>query len=272
MLLGRILPLLMLAGAPSVFAQGLDSEVPGFISGGSNSFGEAHGEEGTGYWSARIGFYDKTDNGDGNPFVDESVTVIEPIITYDYQASKDFGYNIQLQYDNVSSASIERISNVPGTEESGASGDNYFGLTAAFRHKLSDQTDLNWHAGASFEYDYFSVGLGAGLSKALDPQDAVISANLSGYFDSIKLIRWDGVSDGDDTRTSITGSFSWYQILSPKTHGELGLSLTAQSGFLGTPINAVVVEDPGDPPNPNLANNARGTEWDEVLPDTRTRI
>ncbi|MDF1838237.1 MAG: DUF3570 domain-containing protein [Planctomycetota bacterium] len=245
---------------------------PETLFGGSNTFGESHTDVGAGYWSVRLGFYDKDDQGVGNPFVDESVTVIEPVITFDYQASEDFGYNIQLQYDNVSSASIERIASVPGTEESGASGDNYVGIAASFRHRLSEQTNLNWHAGASFEYDYFSAGLGGGISRALEPQDAVISANLNAYFDSIDLIRWDGVSDGDDDRTSITGSFSWYQVLSPTTHGEFGLSLTSQTGFLATPINAVVVEDPGDAPNPNLANNARGTEWDEVLPDSRTRI
>jgi len=239
---------------------------------GSNSYGESHTDAGTGYWSVRLGFYDKDDQGDGNPFVDESVTVIEPVITFDYQASEDFGYNIQLQYDNVSSASIDRIASVPGTEESGASGDNYIGLDASFRHRLSSQTNLNWHAGFSKEYDYLSAGLGAGLSRSLEPQDAVVSANLNAYFDTIDLIRWDGRSYGEDDRTSITGNLSWYQVLSPTTHGEFGLSLTSQSGFLATPINAVVVEDPGDAPNPNLANNARGTEWDEVLPDSRTRI
>lgn len=272
MLLKQLLILAGLVLAPIASAQDAQTGAPETLFGGSNALGESHGDVGTGYWSVRLGYYDKDDKGDGNPFVDESVTVIEPIITYDYQASKAFGYNIQLQYDNVSSASIERISNVPGTEESGASGDNYVGVDAKFRHRLSDQTNLNWHAGASFEYDYFSVGLGGGLSRTLEPQDAVVSANLNAYFDSVDLIRWNGVSDGDDTRTSITGSLSWYQVLSPTTHGEFGLSLTSQTGFLGTPINAVVVENPLDAPNPNLANNARGTEWDEVLPDSRTRV
>ena len=258
--------------APLASAQESQTGEPETLYGGSNTFGESHGDIGTGYWSLRLGFYDKDDSGEGNPFVDESVTVIEPVITYDYQASKDFGYHIQLTYDNVSSASIERISNVAGTEESGASGDNYVGLDASFRHRLSDRTNLNWHAAAAFEYDYFSVGLGGGLSRTLEPQDAVISANLNAYFDSIKVIRWDGLSDPDDDRTSITGSLSWYQVINPTTHGEFGLALTSQSGFLGTSINAVVVENPADAPNPNLANNARGTEWDEVLPDSRTRI
>ncbi|MCP5020682.1 MAG: DUF3570 domain-containing protein [bacterium] len=275
MLLGKLALLAAMIMVPQVQAQNTGGDPGGDPEGsfaGSNAFGESHGDIGTGYWSLRLGFYDKDDQGDGNPFVDESVTVIEPVITYDYQASEDFGYHLQLAYDNISSASIDRIADVAGSEESGASGDNYVGLDASFRHRLSEQTNLNWHAGASFEYDYFSAGLGGGLSRKLDPQDAVISANLNAYLDSVDLIRWDGRSYGSDNRTSITGSLSWYQVLTPTTHGEFGLTLTSQSGFLATPINAVVVENPADPPNPNLANNARGTEWDEVLPGSRTRI
>ncbi len=268
MLLGRTAVLVLLILTPQAWAQGTntsgDSDQP---VGGSNTFGGSHGDIGTGYWSVRLGYYDKDDTGGGNPFIDESVTVIEPIISYDYQASEDFGYRLQLTYDNVSSASIDRISEAVGTEESGASGDNYVGLDASFRHRLSEATNLNWHAAAAFEYDYFSVGLGGGLSRTLDPQDAVISANLNAYFDTVELIRWDGLtgsdsarSGDDDTRTSISGTLSWYQVLNPTTHGEFGLALTSQSGFLETPINSVIVESPAV------------SEHDEVLPDSRTRI
>ncbi len=228
-----------------------------------------HGAAGQGYWSARLGYYDKDDPGEGNPFVDESVTVIEPIFVYDYQASDDFGYNIQLSYDNVSSASIERLNKFDG--QSGASGDNYVGLDAAFRHKLDENTNLNWHAGFSFEYDYFSIGLGGGLSQTLEPQDAVISANINAYFDTVGLIRYNGVDEGDDNRTSIAGTVSWYQVINPTTHGEFGLTLSSQSGYLESPVNAVVLENPADPPNANLANNARGFEFGEELPDSRFR-
>ena len=227
------------------------------------------GEAGTGYWSFRLGYYDKQDNGQGNPFVDESVTVIEPVIVYDYQASEDFGYNVQFNYDHVSSASIKRLSVYDA--QSGASGDNYLGVDASFRHKLTDSTKFNWHAGISTEYDYTSLGLGAGVSHTLDPQDAVLSANLNAYVDSVKLIRYNGVDQGTDTRTSLAGTLSWYQVLGPNTHGELGVTLSAQSGYLESPINSVVIEDPLLPPNPYLANNARGTEISEELPNSRLR-
>ncbi|MEZ6020666.1 MAG: DUF3570 domain-containing protein [Planctomycetota bacterium] len=236
-----------------------------------------HGEAGSGYWAARLGFYDKDDPGEGNPFVDESVTVIEPVLIYDFQATEDFGYHIQLSYDHVSSASIERLSKIqpftaPYTDaQSGASGDNYVGLDASFRHKLAPDLNANWHAGFSFEYDYFSVGLGGGLSKTLEPADAVVSANLNAYFDQLKLIRWSGVDEGTDNRTSIAATLSWYQVVNPSTHGELGLTVSAQSGFLESPINSVVQTDPSYAANPNLVGNVQGVEFDEQLPDNRLR-
>ena len=48
--------------------------------------------------------------------------------------------------------------------------------------------------------------------------------------------------------------------------------MSYQNGFLETPYNAVVVENPADPPNPNLDNMARGTEFTEELPDSRVRV
>ena len=108
-------------------------------------------------------------------------------------------------------------------------------------------------------------------SGYLAGQDATVGLSVNGFFDDPRLIRFDGVEDGSDSRTSISTTASWTQVLSPTLRGSFGLTVTFQDGFLSTPYNAVVIEDATDPPNPNLDNNARGTETAEVLPDTRVR-
>ncbi len=233
---------------------------------------KSHGEAGATSWSVRLGFYDRDDSGGGagNPFLDESLTVIEPVLIYDHQVTDDYGYDIKLSYDNVSSASIDRLSKFDG--QSGASGDNYLSVDASFRHKLSALDNFSWHVGIATEYDYSSFGLGAGWTRTFEDRDATLSANLNGFYDLVKPIRFDGASGADESRTSLAATLSWYQILTPTTHGEFGLTYSTQAGFLETAYNAVVVETPGDPPNPNLANQANGKEYQEVLPDNRNRL
>ncbi len=218
----------------------------------------------------RLGFYDHADDGDGNPFLDEDLTVIEPVLIYDHDVSDDFGWGFQLAYDYVSSASIDRLSNFP--DQSGASADNYVGVDAHFRHRLNSGKQFGWHVGASTEYDYTSLGFGGNLAWQPDDRDATVRVSLDGYYDVVDIIHFDGTEHGDDTRLSLTLAGAWYQILSPRTHGEFGASVAQQSGFLETPYNAVVYEDASFDPNANLANNARGLEAVEMLPDSRTRV
>ncbi|MFT5081254.1 MAG: hypothetical protein ACJAZ8_002157 [Planctomycetota bacterium] len=231
---------------------------------------KSHGEAGDTTWSVRLGFYNRDDSGAGNPFLDESLTIIEPVFIYDHQVSEDYGYDIKFSYDKVSSASIDRLSEFDG--QSGASGDDYFSLDAAFRHKLSEFDNFSWHLGVASEYDYASVGLGAGWTRNFEDRDASLSFNLNGYFDVVSPIRFDGSEDADESRTSLAGTVSWYQIINPTLHGELGLTYSAQTGFLETAYNAVVAEIPGSPANPLLENNANGIEFAEVLPDSRNRL
>lgn len=227
------------------------------------------GATGTKTLTFQLGFYDKDDSGDGNPFLDESLTVIEPVIIFDNNVSDSFGYYTKFSYDNVSSASIDRLGDFP--EQSGASGDYYFGLEYGARHLWSDKTWLGWHVGASTEYDYNSLGLGGSVSLEPENTDAKLTFSVDGFFDQIDVIRFNGKEDGTDDRTSIAATARWYQVLTPEMHGEFGATVSHQSGFLETAYNAVVIEDDTQPPNPNLENRARGFEITEELPDSRTR-
>ncbi|MCA8923368.1 MAG: DUF3570 domain-containing protein [Planctomycetes bacterium] len=234
---------------------------------------------GTGSVEARIGYYQNDDaNGDGNPFLDEDLTVIEPVIVVDYNVTNRLAVGGQFSYDSVSSASIKRLSNYP--EQSGASGDFYFGGDLNARYKLTPAVKLGAHAGLSTEYDYSSFGFGGDASFDLNEQNTTLKLGFNGYFDTVKTIRFNGTREGDERRVSLTANLDLYQILTPTLHMSAGLSLTHQSGFLETAFNGVVLEDPNNPlvgdldPGAfvNLTNLPPGVAVvAEALPDTRIR-
>lgn len=228
------------------------------------------GDAGTGSIEVQLGYYDRTDSpGDGNPFLDEAVTVIEPIVVFDYNASDTFGYSALLVYDWVSSASIERLSRYP--EQSGASGDFYVGADVGLRWKTSEQTDVAARFGFSSEYDYQSIHLGGDYGWERADKDAKVTFSLDAFLDTIEPIRWNGQTDPDEDRTSVAATVSWYQILDERTSGTFGLTVSSQSGFLETAYNSVIVDNGTGTPNPVLDNNAAGFESPEVVPDNRLR-
>lgn len=218
----------------------------------------------------RLGYFDQDDTGGGNPFLDESLTVIEPIVVFDWDVSKDLGYTIKAAYDNVTSASIDRLSKYP--DQSGASGDNWFGLEFGMRHRVNDEWRAGWHVGASAEYDYTSIKAGGQATWTPgDGRDASVTTSLDIFFDQVDVIRFNGVEDGTDQRISFASTTQWYQVLTPTMYSLAGVTLGYQSGFLETAYNGVVVEDGATPPFP-FDNDALGTEITEQLPDLRLRL
>ncbi|MAF66955.1 MAG: hypothetical protein CMJ84_15030 [Planctomycetes bacterium] len=255
--LAGLAPACLAAAAPALaqeMAQGTAEEEPEI---GSRSL------------RVQLGTYVHDDSGDGNPFLDEDLVVIEPAVIFDHQLSESFGYSVDFSYDFISAASIDRLGSFP--EQSGASRDNYIGADVAFRHRTSEETLFGWHVGLSHEYDYNSLRLGGDVT--LDRSHGqILNLGLNAYYDVVDIIRFDGSEDeGSDERLSGSATAKWYRPLSSKMHAELGLTLAHQSGFLETPYNAVVIEDPDLPPNPNLDNEARGFEITEELPDSRSR-
>lgn len=228
------------------------------------------GKAGTGSLSFRLGYYDNGDSGDGNPFLDEALTVIEPVVMFTYNVTDRTGIWAKMSYDRVTSASIDRLSKFP--MQSGASGDNYFGLDAGMRYAFTDDVRAGFFGSFSTEYDYRSIGLGGDIEIDLANKNATLKGSLNAFFDDIDIIRFNGAeNEGSDNRTSFAGTLTWYQRMAPRWHGEFGLTLGHQSGFLETAYNAVVIENPALPPNPNLENMARGIEITEELPSSRSR-
>jgi hypothetical protein len=235
----------------------------------------APSEQGAGHgtWAFRLSYYEHDDAADassGNPFLDEDLEVIEPVVYFDYDVSDETTYWGMLAYDWVSSASIDRLSKFP--QQSGASGDYFVGVQLGLNHKLDPRRTVGGFFSSSVEYDYLSFGLGGNLGVDLAEGDARVETSVNGYYDTLDVIRYNGVDEGTDERISLGGNVNWYQVLGPRTHSTLGLNLNLQYGFLETPYNEVVVEDPAAPPNPNLPGNFPGFEFTEELPDDRARL
>lgn len=228
------------------------------------------GEPGTGSIAFHLGYYDQPDDGGtaGNPFLDEELTVLEPVVVYDYQLTEADALWALLSYDYVSSASIDRLSKFPA--QSGASGDYYIGLDLGWNKELDEGTTRGLFVSGSVEYDYMSLGLGGTYTKESAETGQSLSWSGNAFYDTIDIIRYDGSEEGSDRRLSLTGTVSGYQPITPRLHGTYGATLSLQEGFLSTAYNAVVIED-GSGPNPNLVNNAPGREVTEVLPDLRIR-
>jgi hypothetical protein len=240
---------------------------------------EAKGKAGSGAVEFRFGYYDNADGkGDGNPFLDEALTDIEVVIVGEYQATDRLRLTLTSSYDNVSSASIDRLSNYP--QQSGASADNYFSGDLAAKYEVTEDLRIGGHAGASFEYDYKSFGFGANVELDVADKNATLSMGLNVFFDQVGIIRFNGDErEGDENRTSISVNMGYYQVLSSTVHLSMGYNLTHQTGFLQTAYNGVVLEDPARPASNldpalfiTLTNLPPGVAIEaEELPDTRLR-
>jgi hypothetical protein len=228
------------------------------------------GKAKTGSLELRLGYYDSDDSDAGNPFLDETLSVVEPILYFDYNFDERYSMWAKVQGDIVSSASIERLSKFP--EQSGATGDYYVGASGGFDVKSDDRFRYGLWGHVSFEYDYRSFGLGGSMAWDSEDRNATDKVSANVFFDQLDVIRFNGVQEGSDSRLSLTAGYTRYQVFTPELHGEFGLTLTHQDGFLSTPYNAVVIEDPALPPNSNLVGNVRGEEVAERMPDSRTRF
>ncbi len=224
---------------------------------------------GTGSLGLRIGAYNQSDDGKGNPFLDEELTVIEPVVILDYNVSENLGVWTNFSYDSVSSASIKRLNKFP--DQSGASGDYYWGLDTGVRYKLSDTERVGAFVSASTEYDYNSLGFGGDYAFDFNEKNSTVKFAFSTFFDELDIIRYNGREEGTDDRFSLSSTATWYQVIDNLTHGEVGGTFGYQNGFLETPYNAVVIEDSSLPPNPFLDNLAQGSEVTEELESSRLK-
>jgi hypothetical protein len=225
---------------------------------------------GTGSVTFRLSALNREDSigdGKGNPFLDEDLLVVQPLIMVDYQLAADLHLTADLSFDRVSAASVSRIGGDTG-RQSGASGDFYVGLDTGLQYAATDTRTYDYKLSLSSEYDYKSVGLGSGISQEFNQGNTKVSLRLDGYYDIVKMIHFNGFEeDAGETRTSLALTIKAYQMLTPNLHSEFGVTQTQQNGFLSTAYNSVwmrealVGEDELSP----------GVATDELLPSSRSR-
>ncbi len=241
---------------------------------GAESLAEAvftgTGEAGTGSVGLRVGYYDQPDSGDGNPFLDEKLSVLETVFIADYNVNDRLSTYGMFSMDIVTSASIGRLDDYP--EQTGASGDFYFGLDGGVNYELAEDRRVGGFLATSFERDYWSVGFGGNMAVDLFQANTNIDFAANYFYDTIDVIRFNGDEDeSPDDRHTFTSTLTLRQLLDRRSFGELGGTFTHQAGFLETSYNGVVILEPGTEPPFPFDNDAEGFEIEEALPNTRNR-
>lgn len=219
--------------------------------------------------SLRFSYYEQGDHdGEGNPFLDEDLQVLEPVLIVEQELSEETRARVKVAHDYVTSASIARLDNYE--QQSGASGDYYFGLDFGLVTKVGPGWELGGTIHGAFERDYRSAGGTASLRWESPSQNTALQASITGYYDTVIRIRFDGTNDGSAPRGTLSLDLTAYQVLTPWLHGDLTYTVSRQDGFLETALNAVVVDRSGRP-NYNLTRAYPGQEFDESLPGLRVR-
>lgn len=229
------------------------------------------GEAGTGTLGARFGWYEQPDEDEkGNPFLDEDLRVIETVFIADYNVNDRLKVHGLFSIDIVTSASIGRLDDYP--EQTGASGDYYFGLDLGGSYELALDRRVGGFFAMSFERDYWSAGFGGSVSADFNAANTTVDLAGNYFGDTIEIIRFDGdQNEGTDDRHTVTLTGTVRQLLDPKSFGELGGTYTYQTGFLETAYNGVVIREEGTRPPFAFDNDADGFEIEEALPNSRHR-
>ena len=137
----------------------------------------------------------------------------------------------------------------------------YFSPT--YSHSSEDRNQL-WNAKVyvSAEYDYFSLGFGAGYTRLFNEKNTELSVNGLVYLDSwnpqypIELREsFGGAAPGYDPnfvpfenegRNSFSLSLTFSQILSKRLQASFTTDLVVQNGLLSTPFQRIYFGDVGD--------------------------
>jgi hypothetical protein len=198
--------------------------------------------------------------GDSNSDVDETATIIEPIVIVKYDVGSRTNISLQVDADFISSASVERLSNPPVTNQGGATGDKRFGIKGGVSHQF-EFADVRGSVGFSKEYEYTSISLSTGFTKELFDRQSTLSVDLSIYVDEVDVITRTGLEPGGEARTSVNVDLGWSQLLTESSQIDFSLSVSLMDGFLQTSYNRVYLD----------VGNI-GIEVDEVVPDSRIRL
>ncbi|WP_396638514.1 DUF3570 domain-containing protein [Maribacter sp. R77961] len=177
-------------------------------------------------------------------------------------------------YTSASSSNVNPLDGNPSNNtspfsaSSGASRQDVLAyFNPAYQHSSEDRnTIISANAYVSSEYDYFSVGFGAGYTRLFNEKNTEIGINANVFLDKwnpqypIELrngfadSRISGPGDystnftafENENRNSYAVSLFFSQILGKRVQGSIFLDLVQQQGLLSTPFQRVYFGDVAD--------------------------
>ncbi|WP_332736076.1 DUF3570 domain-containing protein [Flavihumibacter sp.] len=181
---------------------------------------------------------------------DISNTLDIKLIRYDRKDRKQV-WTGEVGIDNYTSASSDKID--PKTISSASYADNRVYPSFSFsRENEKKGTEFGVGVSASSEYDYFSIGVNAHVTKKTRNRMGEFNAKGQAYMDRVSLIypvELRGSEDpnaqkgGSAARNSYSVALSWSQIVNQRLQLAFLLDLVQQDGFLSLPFNRVYTED-----------------------------
>ena len=166
-----------------------------------------------------------------------------------------------LGVDSYTSASSDKID--PSTISSASSSDQRYYPTLNWQ-MTNEKTGnaVGATLSGSFEYDYFSVGIGVHGSKNSKDNNRQIVFGLQTFQDQLSLIYpielRGGRPTGMASRKTYTASITLSQVINTRFQMMVQLDPTYQNGYLGLPFNRVYFSD--------------NSETIESLPESRFKI
>jgi len=222
----------------------------------------------------------------------EKLLDFTPTIVISIPLNADDVLTIDAGISAYSSASSSNVNPFDGNgdadafvESSGASGADV--LTSAlinYSHSSNDRnTILNGKLSISSEYDYFSFGIGSGITKLFNEKNTEVTLSVNAYFDSWSLIYPIELRNNRYRSATYAPSFTGFngsarnsysvglliaQILGVNLQGSFSLDLVLQDGLLSTPFQRVYFSDAVD----NFVDNFHLADDIERLPNSRFKV
>lgn len=195
--------------------------------------------------------------------------IVQPILGMRVRTGPDVWHDVTLPIDIVSAASPDALDAV-----SSASRDNESFTLDIYSH-VRDGVDGTWtvHWGGHVEETFRSAWLGAGVSRELADDNAVLSASFDVIFDWLDPVWPNGYDPKAVARWTSSLNASYAQLLSPTTVVQLAYGFTAQMGELATTWNSIPLEgrDRIQERLPRTRARHAGTvTLRQAIPDSRT--
>jgi hypothetical protein len=190
----------------------------------------------------------------------EHLIVFEPAVEVVARQGERLTHTLFAPVDIVTSASANAIDRPPAPPDvisSASQVNEAAALEWRTSYKMNSSGEWSTLAGFHFEEPLRSWNVGLGTKQGFADDNTVVGVSGNVVFDWFDGYELHGKKRGRVARTTDNGNIAVTQLLTPTTIGQVGYSLTVQSGELGNTWNIVPLDD--------------GRVGSEILPRLRTR-